>query len=139
MKKSSSPALLAHYLKDLSLELSQPPLKNPKKGEQELQFNLSVHHKPGAGDAPDDVLLATRLVVWHTPTQTPILVADHAYLGMFHNEKEKNGALSKEALQSCAAVLYEKAMESLKQHLEAVGHTPPLPKTLENMEMAKNT
>ena len=131
MAKTTLPKLTEHFLRDFSLEISRPPLVNPQKGEQELQFTVSMHYAPGKNAGDFEVLLASRLVIWHAPTRQPLVVTDHAYSGLFHGEKVPQNPLLGPDL---AEKLYPMARDSFMQHLALVGHKPPLPNSVDFKE-----
>lgn len=131
-------SLVKHFVRDVSLELFDAPPEVEIKGDKELQCNITLHTLPQNEGKGLEVVVATRLFIHTRQTGKGLLLADHAYLGLF-DTSHQNGTEDAKTLQKrCAEVLYPHAQKSLKGFLQQSGYNPPLPEKLDIDQMLAN-
>lgn len=124
IKEASGPqGLLAHWLQDVSLEVTQP-LGSHAPGERELELSVRATHVNI--DHPTHGKLELRLRANIVTQDGPLAVAEIIY----------SGVVDKAQLDEDAGKLFEELYQPAKQSMEGVlalsGHTPPLPEGLKS-------
>ena len=135
--QTASP-LVKHFVRDLSLELFDAPPATETKGDKELQCNITLHTMPHNGGKMLEIVVATRLFIHTRQTGQGLLLADHAYIGLFDTSAESTTEDPKALQKRCAETLYPIAQKSLKGYLQQSGYNPPLPESIDIDQMLEN-
>jgi preprotein translocase subunit SecB len=135
----TGPVLVEHFARDVSLEVFSPPSPSDKKGDKELQCNITLHALPKNDGKRLEIVVATRLFIHSRQTGQGLLLADHAYIGAFDTSRQKGTEISKAVQKDCAEVLYPLAQKSLKSFLQQTGYNPPLPEEIDIDKLIGNT
>lgn len=120
---NNTKSFLAHWLQDVSLEITQPPV-NYSPGERMLEFSVQVSQVPILH--PEHGKIEMRLKAHISVQGDPIVLAETIYSAVI------NKAQSEQDLNKLGEELYPIAKKSLEDILGLAGHKPVLPESLQS-------